>query len=203
MSQDYQLPVGTDNVAVAIKNRTVNCLEAVRSNFSGGTEPTERAPFQFWADDSAGLLKIRNAANTAWVVVAPLAAATLLSIPFKSSGALAAAEYQIAVPQKASIQKVVLVPDTATTGSVASTTEWAFMLRNVTEGQDLFSATPTTATSQSGIGGGELAADTAYVLNADQNQTLTQHDVLRFTVTQTGSPTAVSDASIVVAMAVA
>jgi hypothetical protein len=42
-------------------------LQALVSNSSGATEPTATYPFQFWADTTAGIMKQRNAANSAWV----------------------------------------------------------------------------------------------------------------------------------------
>lgn len=46
-----------------------NALQALASNQSGSSAPTTTYPYQFWADTAAGLLKMRNAANTAWVAV--------------------------------------------------------------------------------------------------------------------------------------
>jgi hypothetical protein len=40
---------------------------AIVSNNSGATEPATMYAYQWWADTTAGLLKIRNAANNAWV----------------------------------------------------------------------------------------------------------------------------------------
>lgn len=50
-------------------HRLVNGLEALRSNFSGASAPTETTPFMVWADTTTGLLKSRNADNTAWNTV--------------------------------------------------------------------------------------------------------------------------------------
>ncbi len=52
-------------------------LAALISNSSGTTEPTTTFAFQFWADTTNGLLKIRNAANNAWITIGTLAAANL------------------------------------------------------------------------------------------------------------------------------
>lgn len=43
------------------------------SNSSGLVEPTTTYAYQWWADTTTGLLKIRNAANNAWVTVGTLA----------------------------------------------------------------------------------------------------------------------------------
>lgn len=42
-------------------------LQALAGNNSGATAPTETYPYMPWADTAAGLLKMRNAANTAWI----------------------------------------------------------------------------------------------------------------------------------------
>jgi hypothetical protein len=45
-----------------------NALVALFSNSSGATEPSTRVAYQLWADTTSGLLKQRNAANSAWIV---------------------------------------------------------------------------------------------------------------------------------------
>lgn len=54
-----------------------NALAALFSNSSGATEPTTTVAYQWWADTTTGLLKIRNAANSAWVTVGTLASTNL------------------------------------------------------------------------------------------------------------------------------
>jgi microcystin-dependent protein len=50
-----------------------NALLALVSNSSGATEPATKFAYQTWADTTTGLLKVRNAANSAWIVVGELA----------------------------------------------------------------------------------------------------------------------------------
>jgi hypothetical protein len=50
-----------------------NVLAAIVSQNSGASAPTTTFAFQPWADTTTGLLKIRNAANSAWVTVGTLA----------------------------------------------------------------------------------------------------------------------------------
>ena len=54
----------------------INFVEAaLQANVSfnaGATEPTTKYAYQFWADTSLGLLKQRNAANSAWIVLGTL-----------------------------------------------------------------------------------------------------------------------------------
>lgn len=75
MSQhDYIL----DNQAgQAFRQDLNNALAAIVSQNSGATEPTTKYAYQFWADTTTGLLKVRNAANNAWITVGDLAAANL------------------------------------------------------------------------------------------------------------------------------
>jgi|CXWL01.1.fsa_nt_gi hypothetical protein len=59
--------------------KMIDGFNALRSCFSGATEPAsaDQVAYMLWADTTAGLLKIRNAANSAWVTVGTLAATNL------------------------------------------------------------------------------------------------------------------------------
>lgn len=52
-----------------------DALAALASLSSGATEPGTMFAYQLWADTTTGLLKIRNAANSAWVTIGPLGTA--------------------------------------------------------------------------------------------------------------------------------
>jgi hypothetical protein len=52
-------------------------LAAIVSKNSGATQPSTTYAYQWWADTATGLLKIRNAANNAWITVGTLADANL------------------------------------------------------------------------------------------------------------------------------
>jgi hypothetical protein len=54
-----------------------NALAAAVSQNSGSAAPSTTYAYQFWADTTTGLLKVRNAANTAWITVGTLANANL------------------------------------------------------------------------------------------------------------------------------
>ena len=54
-----------------------NALSAIVSQNSGASEPSTTYAYQWWADTTTGLLKIRNAANNAWITVGTLADANL------------------------------------------------------------------------------------------------------------------------------
>jgi hypothetical protein len=54
-----------------------NGLAAIVSQNSGTNQPSTTYAYQWWADTTTGLLKIRNAANNAWITVGTLASANL------------------------------------------------------------------------------------------------------------------------------
>jgi hypothetical protein len=61
---DYVIANGT---GAAVRSDINGALGAIVTNNSGATEPATTYAFQLWADTTTGLLKIRNAANSAWV----------------------------------------------------------------------------------------------------------------------------------------
>ena len=54
-----------------------NALLAIVSQNSGATAPSTTYAYQWWADTTTGLLKQRNAANSAWITIGTLADAYL------------------------------------------------------------------------------------------------------------------------------
>ena len=54
-----------------------NGLAAIVSQNSGTNQPSTTYAHQWWADTTTGLLKIRNAANNAWITIGTLADANL------------------------------------------------------------------------------------------------------------------------------
>lgn len=54
-----------------------NALSAVATNNSGTVEPSTIYAYQWWADTNTGLLKQRNAANSAWITIGTLASTNL------------------------------------------------------------------------------------------------------------------------------
>ena len=71
---DYDIANGT---GAAVRTDINNVLDAVVSQNSGSSAPSTTFSYQYWADTTAGLLKIRNGANNAWVTVGTLDAANL------------------------------------------------------------------------------------------------------------------------------
>ena len=57
----------------AFRSDLNNGLAAIVSNNSGAAQPSTTYAYQWWADTTTGLLKIRNAANNAWITIGTLA----------------------------------------------------------------------------------------------------------------------------------
>lgn len=66
-----------DGTGAQVLIRLSEAFNTVASLNSGSAEPAETYPFMWWADTNAGLLKIRNSANTGWIEVGDLASANL------------------------------------------------------------------------------------------------------------------------------
>jgi len=91
---DYVIANGT---GAAVRSDLNNALAAIVSQNSGPTAPSPTYAYQPWADTTAGLYKIRNAANNAWITLYQLdgewstlaienGSASAPSIYFKDSG---------------------------------------------------------------------------------------------------------------------
>lgn len=63
---DYNI---ANQSGAAFRQDLNNALAAIVSNNSGAVEPSTTYAYQFWADTTAGVLKQRNAANSAWVTL--------------------------------------------------------------------------------------------------------------------------------------
>gem|GEM_PF-1735894 len=66
---DYVIANGS---GAAVRSDLNNALAAIVTNNSGSTEPATMYAYQFWADTTAGLLKLRNSANNAWITLREL-----------------------------------------------------------------------------------------------------------------------------------
>lgn len=58
-----------------------NALLAIVSQNSNATAPSTTFAYEWWADTTSGLLKLRNAANSAWITVGTLASTNLGLFP--------------------------------------------------------------------------------------------------------------------------
>lgn len=194
MAQTYQLPVGGDKLNVAIKTHIANSLEALRSCFSGASEPTSPVAYQLWADTSTGYLKIRNAANAAWLIVQPLAAGAVY-VPFseaREATLSAGGIYKLGCAQYAgSVKRLCIVSDTTGTGTSLDNFSWMLEKRTAAAPGtvvNLFSAAPSTYAAVGGIGGGGVTAYSVQSLTPNQNSTVAADDLLLVNVSANGTP---------------
>ena len=68
-TSDYVLANASGAAFRADLNAT---LQAIVSNNSNASEPATMYAYQWWADTTAGQLKLRNSANNAWIVIQEL-----------------------------------------------------------------------------------------------------------------------------------
>ena len=91
---DYVIANGT---GAAVRSDLNKALAAIVSQNSGATAPSTTYAYQWWADTTTGLLKLRNAANNGWITLFQLdgewstialenGSAAAPSIYFKDSG---------------------------------------------------------------------------------------------------------------------
>lgn len=78
---DYSI---ANQSGLAFRQDLNNALAAIVSQNSGATEPSTTYAYQWWADTTTGLLKLRNAANNAWITIGTLASANLGLAPAAS-----------------------------------------------------------------------------------------------------------------------
>jgi hypothetical protein len=112
---DYVVANGT---GAAVRSDINGQLAAIVSNNSGATAPSTTYAYQWWADTTTGLLKLRNAANNAWITIGQLATTNLGLIP-AGSGSIVNAD----VNATAAIVASKLSFTQAGTGAVARTVD--------------------------------------------------------------------------------
>ena len=71
---DYDI---ANQSGAAFRQDLNNCLDAIVSQNSGASEPSTTYAYQWWADSTTGLLKIRASDNASWVTVGTLASTNL------------------------------------------------------------------------------------------------------------------------------
>jgi hypothetical protein len=97
-THDYVISNGTGS---AVRSDLNGALAAIVSQNSNASEPATMYAYQWWADTTTGLLKIRNAANSAWVTIGTLASANLGLLPLAGgtmTGVLAVTAGTAALP---------------------------------------------------------------------------------------------------------
>ena len=73
-THDYVIANGT---GAAVRSDLNDVLAAIVSNNSSATAPATTYAYQFWVDTTTGLLKQRNAANSAFITIGTLASTNL------------------------------------------------------------------------------------------------------------------------------
>ena len=186
MSQTWNLPIlGTDSAHVALKTKVSDACESLRTNFSGATAPSLTVPYQFWMDTTTGILKQRNAGNTAWVTIWPGEFELQRDIGASVS---ATTTKKLGIARRAgTVSQLLLSCDTASTSS--SGNEWRFQVTkypNSAPGSPVscISANVGTFTALGGVGGGaEFVAHKVLALTPNQNLTVALNDELEVTGT--------------------
>jgi len=201
MVQSFVVPfLTTDNLQSIITGALSDALLALQSQFSGASAPSNPVAYQMWADTTSGYLKIRNAANSAWITLAPLATPNVF-VPeseFLVASMSATTTKKLgATPRAGTATRLVIVCETASSSS--SGNEWQPMLRkrtNATPGTpvNLFSGTVGTFTALGGVGGGvEFTAYKVLTYTPNQNQTLAADDLLELVMTKAGTATTLAN----------
>ena len=198
MSQSFTSTLAGSAVsfASAVRELLIANDLALLSLHSGSSEPAYTVAGMLWLDTGNGLLKIRNSGNSAWHVLAVYGQdlrAQRVCIG-EALSLSAARSWHWYAPQDVTVSRLVLVTDTATTSS--SGNEWTVELANLTQTEDLFSATVGSYQTDGSIGGGEFAADTVEPFVPDQNAAVDADDVLEVTLTPAGSATTLGRVSV-------
>jgi len=85
-THDYVL---ANQSGAAFRTDLNNALAAIVSNNSNSSQPATRYAYQWWADTSAGVMKIRNSANDGWIELFQLDGTLTLENGTNSAPALA------------------------------------------------------------------------------------------------------------------
>lgn len=127
-----------------------NALLALVGQSSGATEPATKYAYQWWADTTTGLLKIRNAGNNAWITIGTLASAGFGIAPAAASQAQQEAGSSNSVMTTPGVQQH--HPSANKVWGVADETGTLFVNYNVTSVTDVGTGiiTVTIATDYSG-----------------------------------------------------
>lgn len=84
MSQNTVVIV--DGTGLEVLGYMNDAFDTLITNNSGSAEPAEMYAYMLWADTTSDNLKIRNAANNAWVTIGALGTANLGLIPTSAIG---------------------------------------------------------------------------------------------------------------------
>ena len=176
-THDYVIANGT---GAAVRSDLNGALAAIVSNNSSATAPATTYAYQFWVDTTTGLLKQRNAANSAWITIGTLAStnlglATLASPTFTGTPAAPTAAVSTNTTQLATTAYVVGQASSTTpamNGTAAIGTGTTFARADHVHASDTsraplasptFTGTPAAPTASVGTNTTQLAT-TAFVL---------------------------------------
>ena len=81
-THDYSL---ANQSGASFRTDLNNALAAIASNNSNATSPSTTVAYQWWADTNAGVLKIRNSSNNAWIQLLRLDGTITIADATKSS----------------------------------------------------------------------------------------------------------------------
>ncbi len=77
-THDYVIDNGT---GAAVRTDINNVLSAIVSNNSSSSEPSTKYAYQWWADTTTGILKIRNSSNGGFTEIGSIDSANLGLLP--------------------------------------------------------------------------------------------------------------------------
>lgn len=182
-------------------------LRALLTLHAGATEPATTQARMLWHDTTTNTLKVRNAADTAWITLLPDTTAG----NYTTTSQVDARERQIALPvgdisatknfyllggsAAVTVLDALIISETATTSDGSN--KWTVQVQNLTTTNNLRSAAYDTNADA------DFAADTPLALGLDQNLGVALNDVLQIQFTKTGSPGTITNALIILRYTVA
>ena len=151
----------SDQTGVSFLSDLNSTLAAIVSNNSGATAPSTTYPYMLWSDTTSGLLKQRNAANTAWINILTLSGIKSADIRNTPAGSITATNVQAALAELDTEKAALEGSDF--TGQIKSTAGDLNLVTNTA----LSDATATLTASQ--LLGGEftITPTAARILTAD------------------------------------
>lgn len=143
MSQhDLEILTADANTGPSMRAAINAALQALGSNSSGATEPGTPYPYQFWADTTTGILKQRNASNTAWISLINLSTGGLIDgdkgdIIVSASGATWTIDSGVVSQSKLATDALRLVAEQTVVGSAATSVTFSNLDGNADYGYTL------------------------------------------------------------------
>lgn len=180
---DYVIDNAT---GAAVRADLNNVLSAIATLNAGATAPTTTYAYQPWADTTTGLLKLRNAANTAWITVGTLATTNLGLV---ASPAGAGTDGQVLATDGAGVQtwvdrvrSVAATSQASTSGTAIDFTGIPSWVKNI---RVLFAGVSTGGTSnlQIQVGTSSGVTTTGYLSGAFTSTASTANSTTGFLVT--------------------